>query len=209
MDISKAVVSFKKGSAGMLRPMSHLAFTQHYSASPRSNAGFTLIELITVSTIVAILLAIGVPSFRYVTQANRSTSEINGLLGDLQFARAEAIREGQTVTVCPTTDQASCSGTTSWQTGWLVYSNTGVAPTPASILKVQKGFSADNLQSDNGITAVTFSREGFAQGLPNPITFTLHASPANAQYTRCLSLTIVGALSTQVGGATTLEGNPC
>jgi type IV fimbrial biogenesis protein FimT len=193
----------------MLRPMSHLAFTKHSSAHPRSNAGFTLIELITVSTIVAILLAIGVPSFRYVTQANRSTSEINGLLGDMQFARAEAIREGQTVTVCPTTDQASCSGTTTWDTGWLVYSDTGVAPTPASILKIQKGFSADKLQSDNGITAVTFSREGFAFGLPKPITFTLHDSTANAQYTRCLSLTIVGALSTQIGGANTVEGKPC
>jgi type IV fimbrial biogenesis protein FimT len=196
----------------MLGHMSHLPFTKHYSAHPpRSTAGFTLVELITVSTIVAILLAIGVPSFKYVTQANRSSSEINGLLGDMQFARAEAIREGQTVTVCPSTDQASCSGTASWQTGWLVYSNTGGAPTPASILKMQKTFSGlDTLQSDHGITAVTFSRDGFAFGLgPNPITFTLHDSTANAQYTRCLSLSIVGALSTQIGGATTAENKPC
>jgi type IV fimbrial biogenesis protein FimT len=196
----------------MLRPMSHLAFTKHYSAHPRS-AGFTLIELITVSTIVAILLAIGVPSFRYVTQANRSTSEINGLLGDLQFARAEAIREGQTVTVCPSTNQTSCSGGPSWQGGWIVFSDSPVIGTVDgndAILKVQRGFTGlDTLQPDNGITAVTFSREGFAFGLPNQITFTLHDSTANAQYTRCLSLTIVGALSTQIAGVNTAEGIAC
>ena len=147
--------------------MSHLPFTKYYLGHPlRSNAGFTLIELIIVTSIVAILLAVGVPSFKYVTQANRSSSEINGLLGDMQFARAEAIREGQTVTVCPSIDQASCSVSTSWQTGWLVYSDTGVPPAPASILKIQKAFSGlDTLQSDNGIKSVTFSRDGFAFGL--------------------------------------------
>lgn len=196
----------------MLGPMSHLPFTKYYLGHPlRSNAGFTLIELIIVTSIVAILLAVGVPSFKYVTQANRSSSEINGLLGDMQFARAEAIREGQTVTVCPSVDQASCSVSTSWQTGWLVYSDTGVPPAPASILKIQKAFSGlDTLKSDNGIKSVTFSRDGFAFGLgPNPVTFTLHDSTVNAQYTRCLSLSIIGALSTQIGGATTAENNPC
>ncbi len=129
----------------------------------------------------------------------------------MQFARAEAIREGQTVTICPSIDQASCSVSTTWQTGWLVYSNTGGAPAPASILKIQKAFSGqDTLQSDNGITSVTFSRDGFAFGLgASPVTFTLHASPSNAQYTRCLSLSIIGALSTQIGGATTAENKPC
>jgi type IV fimbrial biogenesis protein FimT len=50
-------------------------------------AGFTLIELIVVITIVSILMAVGVPSYRYVTNSNRMSAEVNGLLGDLQFAR--------------------------------------------------------------------------------------------------------------------------
>jgi len=191
--------------------MRNVAFTRN-----RTNAGFTLIELLTVTVIVAILLAIAAPSFRYVTTANRASSEINGLLGDMQFARAEAIREGQPVTICASTDGVTCAGAgTTWQTGWLVFSDIGPNPgvisaPPDSVLKFQKPFSGqDTLQSDQGVFLVTFSRDGFALSLPNPVTFTLHDSTSNAQYTRCLSLTIVGALSTQIGGALTAEGNAC
>jgi type IV fimbrial biogenesis protein FimT len=179
----------------------------------RRDTGFTVIELMIVTTIVAILLAIAAPSFRYVTTANRASSEINALLGDMQFARAEAIREGQTVTVCATTDQATCvaPGVVFWHTGWLVFSdptNTAVMA-PGTALKIQKTFSSqDTLQADQNVNLVTFSRDGFALSLANPVTFTLHAA-ANAQYTRCLSLTIVGALSTQISGAQTAENQAC
>ncbi len=181
--------------------------------SKSARRGFTLLELMIVVSIAAILLAIGVPSFQYVTSANRASSEINGLLGDMQFARAEAIREGQTVTVCATINGVTCAGAgTSWSGGWLVFSDTGVIGTIDGndpTLKIQKPLAVDTLQADHGINVVTFSREGFAMSLPQPVTFTLHDATANAQYTRCLSLTIVGALSTQRGGATTAENTAC
>jgi type IV fimbrial biogenesis protein FimT len=183
------------------------------AAGPHRGSGFTLIELLMTITVAAILLAIGVPSFRYVTWANRASSEINGLLGDLQLARGEAIREGQTVTVCASTDGATCSNTVNWQTGWIVFSDSaplGTINGNDALLKVQRTFSsADTLTSNHAVTLVTFSREGFAQGLPSAVTFTLHTTPVNAQYTRCLSATIVGALSTQIGGNLTAENNPC
>ncbi len=175
--------------------------------------GFTLVEVLITIAIVAILLALAGPSFRYVTTANRASSEINGLLGDMQLARAEAIREGQPVTVCATTDGATCAGAgTTWKGGWFVFSDPGSTGimAPGTTLKFQKAFSSqDSLQADQGVNLVTFSRDGFALSLANPVTFTLKDSTANAQYTRCLSLTIVGALSTQIGGAQTAENQPC
>ena len=57
-------------------------------------AGFTMVEMLMTMAIATILLTIAVPSFRYVTNSNRIAGELNGLLGDLQFARAEAIKEG-------------------------------------------------------------------------------------------------------------------
>ena len=36
--------------------------------------GFSLMETLIVIAIIAILLALGVPSFKYVTQSNRSTT---------------------------------------------------------------------------------------------------------------------------------------
>jgi type IV fimbrial biogenesis protein FimT len=177
----------------------------------RQSAGFTLLELMMTITIAAILLAIGVPSFRYVTASNRASAEINGLLGDMQFARGEAIREGQPVSICTSSDGATCLGIPSWDRGWIVFSGSSPpAPAPASIMKIQGTFSStDTLTADNAITQVTFSREGFTASLAGPVTFTLHNSTLVAAYTRCLSATIVGALSTQIGGQTTAENNPC
>jgi type IV fimbrial biogenesis protein FimT len=176
-------------------------------------SGFTLIELLMTITVAAILLAIGVPSFKYVTSANRASGEVNGLLGDMQFARAEAIKEGQTVTICASANGATCSGNTAWQAGWIVFSDTGVIGTvdgTDTILKMQKTFSStDTFTADNAISRVTFSREGFTASLPGPVTFTLHTAPVNAAYTRCLSATIVGGLSTQVQGKLTAEGVAC
>jgi type IV fimbrial biogenesis protein FimT len=186
-----------------------------YSAANRvRRSGFTLIELIMTITIGAILLAIGVPSFRYVTSANRASSEINGLLGDMQFARGEAIKEGQTITICAAANGTPpCLGTTAWENGWIVFSDiagTGIFGGNDAVLKMQKTFSStDTLTADNGITSVTFSREGFTSSLPGPVIFRLQTNPVNVNYTRCLSATIVGALSTQIDGQITAEGPLC
>jgi type IV fimbrial biogenesis protein FimT len=198
--------------------MSYAAFTSNHSQARGlpADSGFTLIELLTVSAVIAILLAIGVPSFRYVTTANRASAEINGLLGDMQFARAEAIREGQWVTICASSDGLTCAGGAgnNWNIGWIVFSDppdTGVFNSATdSYLKQQKPFSStDTLQSDHNVNTVTFSREGFAMSLPLPVTFTLHDVNSTPAFTRCLSATIVGALSTQIGGGLTAEGGTC
>ena len=180
----------------------------------KAQRGFTVTELIVVVTIVAILMAIGSPSYRYVTTANRISSEINGLLGDLQFARAEAIREGQTVSVCATADGATCTTTgTAWSGGWLVFTDTpplGQIDAPTDqILRIQKPLIGDSMSADNNIRALTFNRDGFAMGLPGAVTIRVQDSTANPAYTRCLSMTIVGATSTQLSGAQTAEGNAC
>lgn len=180
----------------------------------KRETGFTLLELMVSIGIVAILLAIGVPSFRYVTTANRVSAEVNGLLGDLQFARAEAIKEGQTVTVCASTDGGSCAGGSSWTGGWIVFSDhspLGSIEGDDTTLRIQKPLSSgDTFAADNGIGAVTFNREGFAMGMPaGSAKLTLQDSTATPAYTRCLSITIVGALTTQQSGQTTAEGNAC
>ena len=169
-------------------------------------ASVAFMELLVTMTVVGILMAIAVPSFRYVTTANRASSEINALLGDMQIARGEAIKEGQFVTICASTDGATCAGITAWNSGWIVY----VGPQPFAagnvLVKIQRPFSgADSLSANHGITAVTFNRDGIAYQLGSGFTFTLQDSTNNAQYTRCLSGTLVGAMATQIGGKPTME----
>jgi type IV fimbrial biogenesis protein FimT len=165
--------------------------------------GFTLTELMVVTAIVAILLTIGVPSYRYVTNSYRMSSEVNGLLGDLMYARSEALKEGQFVTVCASVNGLTCSGATAWNTGWVVFSNptNGAQPTVGT-LRMQQAFTGttpDTFNADNGVSAVTYNREGFATtaaGFPNT-TLTLHDPTAKAVWTRCLWITPTGSLTTE------------
>jgi type IV fimbrial biogenesis protein FimT len=174
----------------------------------KASAGFTLIEILTVITIVAILFALGVPSYQYVTNSNRISGEVNGLLGDMQYARSEAIKEGQTVTVCSsansTTAAPTCSGTAAWQSGWIVFADAnGNATVDAgeTILRVQRAFPVgDTFNATPATNSVTFNREGFAMNLPPAVTIALHAVVPNASSTRCLRITIVGQLTTQSAG---------
>jgi type IV fimbrial biogenesis protein FimT len=169
----------------------------------KASSGFTLIELIVVITIVSILMAIGVPSFRYVTTSNRLSSEINGLLGDMQYARAQAMKEGQTVTVCSSSDGKTCLGTSVWTTGWIVFDDPGYNGAPVAggwIWKVQPALkTGDTLQDNTGtLKTATFNRAGFSVGMPaNGLTLTLHDSTKTKAWTRCLLIGAAGTLTTQ------------
>lgn len=71
--------------------------TPHKRLSTQS--GFTLMELMIVVVIVGILLAIALPSFSDSIDRNRLRAITNTLYGDLQFAKSEAIKRNQPMTV--------------------------------------------------------------------------------------------------------------
>ena len=96
--------------------------------SNRAQAGFTLIELITVMTLAAILMAVAIPSFRSMIAGNRLTTQANDLIGAITYARSEAISHNNTITFCRANFAAStnCAGSSgAWQF-WIVRNTTGV-----------------------------------------------------------------------------------
>lgn len=94
--------------------------------------GFTLIELVVTLAVAAILLTLAAPSMADLLRANRLASANNGLVTALNVARAEALRRGASVTVCPSANQRSCVGSTDWATGWVVFEDTATTGNPAS-----------------------------------------------------------------------------
>ena len=176
------------------------------------SAGFSIFELVIVVGIAGILAAIGTSSFKYVTTANRISAETNGLLGDLQFARSEAQKEGQYITLCPanlTGTACASPGTTNWSVGWIVFvdlndNHAYDAATEGTILRWQKAISPDVLQGGAAtLKYVTFNREGFADSGATTSwgTLILNSTPVNPNYKRCIAISAVGAIKSEIGGA--------
>jgi len=90
------------------------------TGSPRI-PGFTLIELMVTMAMAAILLTVGVPSFQSMIRNNRAATHMNEMISALNLARSEAAKRGGRVSLCPSTDQATCTGGTNWNNGWIVF----------------------------------------------------------------------------------------
>src|SRR5690348_16853096 len=78
----------------------------------RQAAGFSIIEMAAVVAIVAILLGVGIPSFRQFIVNYRASAQANDLIADIAFARGEAAKLGRNVQVVATGGN--------WNTGWTV-----------------------------------------------------------------------------------------
>lgn len=196
----------------MNTPRTSLTCRSHRPGGLAPQAGATLFEVVVVMMIVAILAAIAVPSFRNFTTSNRMTTELDALVGDMQYARSEAVRQGQSVTVCvaaSVTAPYSCAaaGTDTWQNGWLVFTDLKsdqTVDTGDPVLRVQKPFTqGDTLTSDNGISSVTFNRDGFAYTGQAQVTLTLRDSAKDTGFTRCLYLSQSGMMSTAMNATDT------
>jgi len=85
----------------------------------KSHAGFTLIELLMTLVVAGIVVAFAVPAFTDTIRNNRLTTQTNELITALNVARSEAIKRRSNVTVCVSSDQATCTAG-GWQAGWIV-----------------------------------------------------------------------------------------
>ncbi|MGN7839780.1 GspH/FimT family pseudopilin [Stenotrophomonas sp. 22385] len=107
----------------------------------RPSKGFTLIELMVTISVVAILAAIAFPSFQSVIRSNRVAAAHNELIGMVNLARSDAIRNNQGGVVCGSSDGTTCNG--QWGAGMMAFSDTngdGVFTTGEAVLR----FSAVN-----------------------------------------------------------------
>ncbi len=87
----------------------------------RKKSGFTLIELLVVLAVVAILVTLALPGFRNFIQDMRLSSQANDLIGDLSFARSEAVKRADDVVVCISTSANNCTGGANWGVGYFIF----------------------------------------------------------------------------------------
>lgn len=174
------------------------------AAIRKSSQGITLIETMVVVALVAILGGIAVGPFKGMLDRNRIAGEITGFVGDLQYARSEAITRGVPVSVCPSSDGVSCASSNVWHGGWAVFvdaDGSGVIVSAADVLRGRKAWNAgDTFVATPGVTRITYGRDGFSLSLPATVTFQAHASPVDDHSTRCVAVNRIGRQSVVAAG---------
>lgn len=95
----------------------------HGSRLMARSRGMTLLELMMAVTVLGILLAIAVPSFRNYTIGSRVSAASSDLVTAMNLARSEALRRSSPAVLCASADEATCSGDTDWATGWVVFTD--------------------------------------------------------------------------------------
>lgn len=130
--------------------------------------GFTLIELMITIAILAILMAVAVPSFQAIIASTRLTSAKTDLLSTLARARSEAIKVGNRVTVCMSADGATCAGSGGWEQGWITFidttrSGSSAAVDTGEVITTISPALANGIVINGNLPYISFASDGQAK----------------------------------------------
>ena len=133
-----------------------------------SSRGFTLVELMVTIAILAILATIGLPSFQRLIADYRVSAQANSVQGLLQFARSEAVKRRESVSVCV-------------DAGALVV-RAGLcadASQPLRALPLDQRVEFGGFDNTPGVTVVQYAPSGFLPVDQTAPTLTFSASLAS------------------------------
>lgn len=94
--------------------------------------GFTILELLVATLVIAITLSVAIPSLGWLIQDARRTADINALVTSIQLARSESAKRSLPVIVCKTSDRHTCGDSSvHYEQGWMVFVNEDGGQPPA------------------------------------------------------------------------------
>jgi len=135
---------------------------QDSQAANRSRAsrlrGFSLVELMITIVIFAILLGLAMPSFSDSTLNNKLGTYSNDMVASTLLARNEALKRNAVVTMCVSTDGATCTAG-GWEQGWIILAGATLVqfhPPMSSGWKMTESSAASSLTfQPTGVGATT------------------------------------------------------
>lgn len=147
-------------------------------------SGFTLIELMTVVSVLAVLVALALPSFHEFVSKQRVRNASFQLVAGLARARSQAITQSGTVSL-------QKSGA-KWNAGWTVTDGTRTFASQESLTSL-------NILDSGSVSAITYGRDGRLTS--GATKFTIKpVDAANDAHTRCISIDLSG-ISASIQGA--------
>jgi type IV fimbrial biogenesis protein FimT len=176
----------------------------------RFAAGFTLIELMVTIAVLAILMAIAVPSMQDLILSNNLRNQGNDFTLSIQRARGEAMAQNQCVVLCKSTNPSAATpvcdtGDDDWARGWIAYRTpTCSAPTSATqvnddkdtLLFMHEAFATTRrINTTDAVRSIVFTPRGMTNlgGAGQFNVLDTNASSAkNTQYGRTVCVDMVG-----------------
>lgn len=165
--------------------------------------GFSIIELMIVVAIVGVLSVFALPSMRDTVVSSRMKSLSLDLYSSLALARSEAIKRN--------TGSVSMIATGgNWQNGWSVTCVDSGGSCGGSNVVLTVGDAVDSsisLSEANGITTITFNRDGRLATAATSLRIIYTANNAQVPM-RCVELSVSGRPKTLVDTNAT-DSNGC
>ena len=146
----------------------------HAHAASRIGGGFTLIEMLVTITILAILLAIAVPSMNALIRDQRVKAATLDVYASFAFARSEAIKRNASVMITP--------NSTDWGNGWQVQVGGASLKNQDAINKVSISGPA---------AAIAYQRDGRIGGTTAP-SFVVKSADDSTITARCVRIDLSG-----------------
>ncbi|OMH28403.1 GspH/FimT family pseudopilin [Motiliproteus sp. MSK22-1] len=158
-----------------------------------TSGGFTLIELMVVLAIVAILLLVATPNYDSMIIGSKVDKARYALASSLAFARTEAVKRGETVSLCLGSSDGNCgtddtNNPVSWVgTGWRVLvaaDNQTLRRTENSITGVDINYSCGDF--------ISFGASGERRSGSGECSFSFSDSGGDPSYDKNLWINTVG-----------------
>jgi type IV fimbrial biogenesis protein FimT len=135
--------------------------------SRKKQTGLTLVELLSTISILAVVNATAGPTLSDTIKRNRLSNEADRILTTLNLARSEAVKRNLSVSICRSSDGATCTG--SWEDGWIVFANADGDNTVDSgvdeVIRVYDGpVKGYSLTGTIGTSAITYFSDGSYSG---------------------------------------------
>lgn len=168
-----------------------------YKKNSFKNKGFSLIELLVVTAMIGILLAVAVPGLQDTIESATTNSQVKILMSTLNLARSEAVKRGRNVSICATSDGTDCDAG-NWSEGWMLFVDTnndadgaaGSVDAGDTIVRVYETLGAGSTLTSTA-NLLEYNARGFSTlGAVN--TFLLCPATNNANNARSVEVGVSG-----------------